>query len=422
MSVLNAEIADGEAPQEVNPQTIEVSIVMPCLNESETLKACIEEAMAAIETAGRTGEVVIADNGSSDGSQGIAESAGARVVQVAEKGYGSALMGGITAAKGRYVMMGDADGSYDFGELPRFLEKIRDGAELVMGCRLPKGGGTIMPGAMPWKHRWIGNPVLSGLGQLFFKSPVDDFHCGLRVFRKDAIQDLDLRCTGMEFASEMAVKASFARLKLDQVPITLRPDGRSRAPHLRSWRDGWRHLRFMLLHAPKWLFLLPGLVLTLASVIGFAALVWGPVKIGGLNFSINTLLVCAVGMLVGFQTLFFAVYTKVVAVQQGVLRPDARVNKLLGMPLVELGLLAGLGLVLVGIGGLVGAVLYWRDVGFGDLPIEQSLRIVIPAVIAIALGVQSMFSGFAIGVLRLKVKQLPRSDVRCEKTGDESLH
>ena len=216
--------------------------------------------------------------------------------------------------------------------------------------------------------------------------------------------DLDLHCTGMEFASEMVVKSTFAHLKIDQVPITLRPDGRSRAPHLRSWRDGWRHLRFMLLHTPKWLFLLPGLVLTLASLVGFATLVWGPVKIGGVNFSINTLLVCAIGMLVGFQTLFFAVYTKVVAVQLGVLRPDARVKRLLNMPLVEWGLLVGLGLVLVGIAGLVGAVLYWRGAGFGDLPTEQSLRIVIPAVTSIALGVQSMFSGFALGVLRLKVK------------------
>lgn len=383
---------------------LEVSIVMPCLNEAETLRACVAEATEAVESAGVSGEVLIADNGSTDGSQAIAEDAGARVVNVADRGYGSALMGGISAAKGRYILMGDADGSYDFGELPRFLEKLRGGADLVMGCRLPRGGGTVMPGAMPWKHRWIGNPVLTGLGRIFFKSPVDDFHCGLRAFRKDAILGLDLHCTGMEFASEMVVKSTFAQLKTDQVPITLRPDGRSRAPHLRSWRDGWRHLRFMLLHTPKWLFLLPGLFLTLVSLVGFFALMWGPVRIGNVNFSINTLLVCAIGILVGFQTLFLAVYTKAAAVQMGVLRPDARVKRLLNMPLVEVGLLVGLGLVLTGVAGLVGAVLYWRGAGFGDLPTEQSLRIVIPAVTSIALGVQSMFSGFALGVLRLKVK------------------
>lgn len=398
------ETDDTRLSSGTNSQTVEVSIVMPCLNENETLRACVQEAKKAIEDSGISGEILVADNGSTDGSQAIAESAGARVVNITERGYGSALLGGILAARGQYILMADADGSYNFGELPRFLEKLRGGAELVMGCRLPKGGGTVMSGAMPWKHRWIGNPVLSGLGRLFFKSPVDDFHCGLRAFRKDAIVGLDLHCTGMEFASEMVVKSTFAHLKIDQVPITLRPDGRSRAPHLRSWRDGWRHLRFMLLHTPKWLFLLPGLVLTLTSLVGFVTLVWGPVTIGGVNFSINTLLVSAVGMLVGFQTLFFAVYTKVVAVQLGVLRPDARVKRLLNMPFVEWGLLAGLGLMLAGIAGLVGAVLYWRDVGFGDLPTEQSLRIVIPAVTSIALGVQSMFSGFALGVLRLKVK------------------
>ncbi|HED12235.1 MAG TPA: glycosyltransferase family 2 protein [Gammaproteobacteria bacterium] len=400
----HAKTTDGQLSSGTNSQTLEVSVVMPCLNESETLQACIQEARKAIEDAGISGEVVIADNGSTDGSQAIAESAGARVVNIPQRGYGSALLGGIMAAKGQYILMGDADGSYNFGELPRFVEKLRGGAELVMGCRLPKGGGTIMPGAMPWKHRWIGNPVLSGLGRIFFRSPVDDFHCGLRAFRKDAIVGLDLHCTGMEFASEMVVKSTFAQLEIDQVPITLRPDGRSKAPHLQSWRDGWRHLRFMLLHSPKWLFLFPGALLTLVSLLGFVTLVWGPVKIGGLNFSINTLLVSAIGMLVGFQTLFFAVYTKVVAVQQGVLNPDARVKKLLSMPLVEWGLLAGLGLVLAGVAGLIGAVLYWQAAGFGNLPTEQSLRIVIPAVTSIAMGVQWMFSGFALAVLGLKVK------------------
>ncbi|MFZ3046718.1 MAG: glycosyltransferase family 2 protein, partial [Desulfatirhabdiaceae bacterium] len=233
---------------------------MPCLNEAETIEACVKEALAAIRTAGVFGEVLIADNGSTDESCAIAQHAGARVITIHRKGYGSALQGGIEAAHGRYILMGDADGSYDFSELSKFLEKLNAGHDLVMGCRFPRYGGTIQPGAMPWKHRWIGNPILSAIGKLFFSSPIHDFHCGLRAFRKEAILKLGLKTTGMEFASEMVVKASLSNLKIEQVPITLRPDGRSRPPHLRSWRDGWRHLRFMLLYSPLWLFILPGLL------------------------------------------------------------------------------------------------------------------------------------------------------------------
>jgi len=380
---------------------IEVSIVMPCLNEAETLLGCIREAQNAIRASGIAGEVVIADNGSTDGSPRIAEEAGARVVHVEDKGYGSALMGGIKAARGKFVLMGDADGSYVFGELPAFLARLRAGDQLVMGCRLPSGGGRIESGAMPWKHRWIGNPVLSGLGKLFFHAPVSDFHCGLRAFDRRAILDLDLRCTGMEFASEMVVKSVVARLKFAQVPITLRPDGRSRPPHLRSWSDGWRHLRFMLLYSPKWLFFIPGTILFLGGLIGFIALMFGPIRIGNVSFDTNTLLVCATALLIGFQAIFFAVYTKTFAVLTGLLRPDPRITRLLKAQPVEWGVGIGLMLLVFGLGYLVFAVIRWKDVGFGNLSYSDSLRIVIPGVTAMALGAQSIFSGFALAVLGL---------------------
>jgi glycosyltransferase involved in cell wall biosynthesis len=386
----------------VDDENTEVSIVMPCLNEAETLLGCIHEAQNAIRSCGVVGEVVIADNGSTDGSPRIAEETGARVVDVKDKGYGSALMGGIKAARGKYVLMGDADGSYNFGELPAFLDRLRAGRQIVMGCRLPSGGGHIEPGAMPWKHRWIGNPVLSGLGKLFFRAPVADFHCGLRAFDRRAILDLDLRCTGMEFASEMVVKSVVARLKFAQVPITLRPDGRSRPPHLRSWRDGWRHLRFMLLYSPKWLFFIPGMFLTVVGAIGFTLLMYKPVKIGNVTFDTNSLLVSAAMLIVGYQVLFFAVYTKAVAVQARLLRPDPRITRLLHSQLVEWGVIIGLAALVIGIGYLGFAVYSWRATGFGRLAYAESLRIVIPAVTAIALGIQIMFSGFALAVLGLE--------------------
>ena len=307
--------------------SLDISIVMPCLNEEETLAACIAEAREALDQCAVKGEVLIADNGSTDRSKEIAVGAGARVADVADKGYGSALIGGIAAARGKYVFMGDADGSYDFGELHSFLESLRAGKDLVMGCRLSRGGGTIEPGAMPWLHRWVGNPVLSGLGKFFFDIPVDDFHCGLRAFRRDAILGLDLRCTGMEFASEMVVKALIARLNIGQVPITLRPDRRTRPPHLRSWRDGWRHLRFMLLFTPKWLFFVPGMLLFTFGAAGFLALLPGPLNIGSVTFDINTMLVCSASMLVGFQGLFIAIFTKAFAVYAGILPPDPRIPR-----------------------------------------------------------------------------------------------
>jgi len=381
-----------------------ISIVMPCLNEEETLKACIEEAFAAIETSGVTGEVVIADNGSTDGSRMLAELSGARVIPVVEPGYGAALIGGINGARGEFVLMGDADGSYDFSELPNFLVKLREGNDLVMGCRLPRGGGTIENGAMPWKHRWIGNPVLSALGRIFFRAPVVDFHCGLRAFRRRSILDLKLQCTGMEFASEMVVKSMLSGLKMAEIPITLRPDGRSRAPHLRSWRDGWRHLRFMLLFTPKWLFLFPGLILLFFGTIGFALLTVNPLTIGAITFDTNTLLVCSAMILTGTQILFFAVFVKAYATQTRLLAPDKRIQAIFKRNLVEWGIGIGVVFVFGGVFYIGSTFLYWKSSGFGALSYPDSLRVIIPSVTAIALGVQSIFSGFALAVLGLAPK------------------
>ncbi|MCB1706210.1 MAG: glycosyltransferase [Halioglobus sp.] len=393
----------GVPPSDVSEQTgeLEISIVMPCLNEAETLAACIAEALSAISSCGVAGEVLVADNGSTDGSQEIAASAGARVVAIAERGYGSALIGGINSARGRFVMMGDADGSYNFGELGKFLARLRSGSDLVMGCRLSRGGGRIEPGAMPWKHRWIGNPILSRLGKIFFRSPVDDFHCGLRAFRRDAIKRLNLRCTGMEFASEMCVKAAVAGLKIDQVPITLRPDGRSRPPHLNSWRDGWRHLKFLLLFSPKWLFLYPGLFMFTVGLIGFCALAPGPVKIGAVNLDTNTMLLCATSMIIGFQTIFFALFTQAFSIHNGLRNPDPRIQKFLDGNPVEWGVVTGTLLFLAGIALFVFAFLKWQRVDFGPMSYADSLRIVIPGVTAMAIGVQTIFSGFVFGTFAL---------------------
>ena len=380
---------------------MEVTILMPCLNEAETIEECIQEALQALQENNVDGEVLVADNGSSDKSRELATQAGARVVEIKEKGYGNALIGGIRAARGKFVLMGDADGSYDFRELANFLVHLRNGKKLVMGCRLPVGGGVIEEGAMPWLHRWLGNPILSSLGKMFFQSSMDDFHCGLRAFDRQAILELDLRCTGMEFATEMPVKASLANLPMQQIPITLRPDRRSRAPHLRSWRDGWRHLRFMLLFSPKWLFFIPGTVLFSIGLFGFFALMLGPLEIGGINFDTNTLLICAAMLLVGFQALFFSIFTKAFAARFGILPKDKLMTTILNLHTVEIGIVGGILLSLLGLGYLFFALMYWRDVSFGDLPYAESLRIVIPAVTAIALGMQSVFAGFLLAILNL---------------------
>ena len=292
------------------PEPIELTILMPCLNEAETLAACIQKARQGLDRAGVRGEILVADNGSTDGSVAIAEKLGARVVHVREKGYGSALRGGIEAALGQWIVLGDADDSYDFSHMEGFLQKFREGYELVMGCRLPGGGGTIIPGAMPWKNRWIGNPALSFVGRLFFKCPARDFHCGLRGVTKAAYKKMELKTTGMEFASEMVIKATLRSLRIAEVPVTLHPDGRSRPPHLKPWRDGWRHLRFMLLFSPRWLFTWPGLALLVIGLALAVPLSIGPIRIGQVQFDTNTLLVAGMMTIVGFQVLFFGLFTK----------------------------------------------------------------------------------------------------------------
>src|SRR5262245_11856590 len=354
---------------------VEVSFVMPCLNEAETLGRCIEKAKRAIEQHGLRAEIIVADNGSTDGSQRIAEQCGARVVPVGERGYGAALMGGIAAAQGEFVIMGDADDSYDWSAVFPFIERLRAGDDFVFGCRLPAGGGTILPGAMPWQNRWIGNPALTAIGRLFFRAPVSDFHCGLRAFRKRAVDELNLRTTGMEFASEMIVKAALRRSRISEVPITLYPHGRSRPPHLRRWRDGWRHLRFMLLFCPRWLFLMPGSLLCLIGA-GFGAwLVASPIHIGAVEFSLNTQLACSMALLAGFQLVTFAGFTKVFAIAEGLLPEDPRLTRLTEHHrMLEFGLLSGAVLVLSGLALFVMAVNHWRRVSFGELPYSEGLR------------------------------------------------
>ncbi len=378
---------------------VELSVVMPCLNEAATLAVCIGKAQRALRDGGIAGEVVVADNGSQDGSPQIAASLGARVVSVPDRGYGSALLGGIAAARGEYVVMGDADDSYDWSALGPFLDKLRAGADLVMGDRF---AGGIKPGAMPPLHRYLGNPVLTGLGRLFFRSPVHDFHCGMRGFRRAAILNLDLRTTGMEFASEMVVKATLARLPIAEVPVMLAPDGRGRPPHLRSWRDGWRHLRFLLLYSPRWLFLYPGALL---MGLGLAVGLWllsGPRTVLGVTFDVHTLLYAAMALVVGFQGVVFAVFTKIFAVSEGLLPPDPRLARLFRYVTLETGLLAGGLLLLGGLAGSVYALHVWSGRAFGPLDPSRMLRLIIPSVTALMLGGEAVLSSFFLSILGLR--------------------
>ncbi len=378
---------------------LELTVVMPCLNEAETLATCIEKALRSIAENGIAGEVVVADNGSTDGSQGIAERLGARVVTVAAKGYGSALLGGIAAARGRYVIMADADDSYDFTRLEPFVEKLREGYELVMGNRF-KGG--IKAGAMPPLHRYLGNPVLTSLGRLFFRSPSGDFHCGMRGFSKRAIVDLDLRTTGMEFASEMVVKATLHGYRIAEVPTTLSPDGRSRPPHLRSWRDGWRHLRFLLLYSPRWLFLYPGLLLMLVGLAVGAWLLPGPRVVRGVTFDVHTFLYAMAAILIGFQAVTFAVFTKVFAISEGLLPADPKLDRAFRYVTLESGVVVGSALVVFGVSSSVYALYVWDLRGFGPLVPSTMLRTIIPAVVSLALGCQTVLSSFFLSVLGLR--------------------
>src|SRR2546428_1267329 len=377
---------------------VEVSIVMPCLDEVETLATCIARAREAIEMARYAAEISVADNGSSDGSQLIARELGARVVDVQRKGYGRALIGGIDAAQGRFVVMGDADASYDFAAVGPLIDKLREGYDLVVGNRFL---GGIEPGAMPWSHRWFGNPVLTSISRVFFHAPVGDTHCGLRAFTKDAYQRMRLRATGMEFASEMVIKASLKGMRITEVPVVLRPDGRSRPPHLRTWRDGWRHLRFMLLFSPRWLFLYPGLVLLVIGLGLSALLVAGPLRIGGVRLDIHTMLVAGFLALLGYQLVLFAVFTKMFAIRGGFHPPHPALQTLLRYVTLEVGLLAGALMALGGLVALVLAVTSWQSVGFGNLNPATTMREVIPAVVLLSLGTQTIFASFFISILSI---------------------
>jgi glycosyltransferase involved in cell wall biosynthesis len=379
----------------------EVSIVLPCLNEADTLGTCIEKALKAFRESGIEGEVVVADNGSTDGSPEIARRLGARVVSVGERGYGNALMGGIAAARGRYVIMGDADDSYDFLEVPKFVEGLRAGSELVQGCRLPSGGGTVLPGAMPYLHLHLGNPLFSALARGWFEAPIHDVYCGLRGFTKELYLALDQRCTGMEFATEMIIKASLRRARISEVPITLHKDGRrAHAPHLRTFRDGWRTLRFFLMYSPRWLFLAPGLLLILLGLVGYALALPG-VSALGVTFDAHTLLFASLAVILGYQSIQFAVFTKAFAINEGLRPPDPRFTRVLERASLEAGLLLGglgmaIGLVLLG-----GAVNQWRLVAFGHLDYARTMRWVIPGVTLTALGFQTILSSFFTSILGL---------------------
>jgi glycosyltransferase involved in cell wall biosynthesis len=378
---------------------VELSIVMPCLNEAETLAACIRKAQSYLDRSGVSGEIVIGDNGSTDGSQQIATSLGARVIPIPNRGYGAALYGAISAAQGRYCIMGDSDDSYNFEKLDAFVDKLRQGYDLVMGNRFQ---GGILPGAMPWKNRYIGNPILSTIGKILFHAEVGDFHCGLRGFSKSAFQRMDLRTTGMEFASEMVIKAKLMGMKMTEVPTTLSPDGRSRPPHLLPYRDGWRHLRFMLLHSPRWLFLYPGALLILLGLAGCAWLLPGPRVVYGIEFDVHTLLYAFVSVLLGFQFVSFAVFTKVFAISEGLLPEDPRLNRVFRYVTLETGLAAGALLVALGIGGSIFAVSGWAKESFGPLDAGHMLRIVMPSVFSLTLGVQVICGSFFQSILGLR--------------------
>jgi glycosyltransferase involved in cell wall biosynthesis len=382
---------------------IELSVVIPCLNEAETIGVCIDKALATLEEHGISGEVVVGDNGSTDGSQSIAAEHGARVVAVPERGYGAALLGGIAAARGRYVIMGDADDSYDFAEIPRFVGKLREGYDLVQGCRLPSGGGTVSPDAMPFLHRWWGNPMFSALARWWFGAPIHDIHCGMRGFVRDLPERLGQTCTGMEFASEMVIKASLARVRTTEVPITLHTDGRTaHAPHLRTFRDGWRHLRFFLVFSPRWLFLVPGQLLTLFGFAGYAvALPMGGLRIRGVHFDVDTLVVASLSLILGFQAISFALMTKIFAIDAGLLPADQRISWFRRAVTLERSLVAGAVAAVVGLSLIVAAVAQWKAAGFGPLDNERSLRWVIPGTTLTALGVQVMLSSFFVSVLLL---------------------
>lgn len=412
-TINNLSVKTTEVLLKINTKKIltqpEISVVLPCLNEADTLEICIRKILQSFEENAINGEIIIADNGSTDDSVKIAERiSGVRVVHVREKGYGSALMGGFEAARGKYILMGDADDSYDFAEIPKYIAKLEEGFDLVMGCRLPKGGGRVMPNAMPLLHRWWGNPMFSYMARLWFKSPLHDVHCGMRAFRKDFYRAIDQQCTGMEFATEMTIKASLYGFKIGEIPITLHKDGRkSHAPHLKTFRDGWRHLRLYVMYTPRWLFLLPGILFVLLGLIGYAVAL-PQLKLSVSNrivtFDVHTLLFASLFVISGYQIMMFAFFTKIFAISEGLLPKDPKMNRIFDYINLERGLMGSAALLMTGFVLLLLAVSDWWFAGFGALDYSRTMRFVIPGSMLTALGVQSFFSSFFISILGLKRK------------------
>lgn len=395
------ESSSAAAVDRSSDEEVEVSVVMPCLNEHETVGICVQKAIRALEQSGIRGEVIVADNGSTDGSIEIATSRGARVVPVQLRGYGNALRGGIRAARGRYIIMGDADDSYDFGDVPRFVEALRKGHDLVQGCRLPSGGGIVLPGAMPWLHRWFGNPVLSLLARRMFRTRIHDIYCGMRGFTRTMFERLELQCTGMEFATEMIIKASLFHERIEQVPITLSPDGRrTRRPHLRTFRDGWRTLRFFLIFSPRWLFWYSGWALMLLGLFGYAIALPG-LTIGSVTFDVHTLLVASMALQFGFQSAAFAVLTTTYAIKHRLRPSNRRVDRFFQIFTLERGAVAGLVAATIGAGAILAAFLTWYEAGFGPLDYSSTMRMVIPGVTLVTLGVSLVLNSFLCSMLGL---------------------
>jgi len=386
--------ADGAA------DTVELSIVMPCLNEAATIETCIDKAQAALASEGIVGEIIVADNGSTDGSRDIARQAGARVVEVEHRGYGSALRAGIAASHGTYVIMGDSDDSYDFGEIGRFVEKLRAGHQLVMGTRLK---GNILPGAMPWLHRWVGNPVLTWLANLFFGTRLSDYHCGLRGFDRQAINSLGLNTSGMEFASEMVAKAALNQLSMAEVPITYHPDGRARPPHLRTWHDGWRHLQFLLLLSPNWVFLYPALLFIGLGILGMAVLLPGPQTIGPVGLDVHTLLAAGIAIIIGSQILTLWLTAHLFARNIKLLPESQFFENVSNRFTLGNGILVGTIFALIGLALILWALEMWANVQFDALDYQQALRRLIPGLVMLAVGVQVFFASFIVSLLNFKV-------------------
>jgi len=401
--MLNTGVKSERLDQDLKDQArLEVSVVMPCLNEADTVGVCVEKAWQALREHNITGEVIVADNGSTDGSQAIAVEGGARVVNVTSRGYGEALMGGISAAHGQFVIMGDADDSYDFREISKFVDKLREGYELVQGCRLPRGGGRVLPGAMPLLHRWWSNPMFSLMARIWFGAPIHDVYCGLRGFTRELYERLDQRCTGMEFATEMIIKSSLYGVRMAEVPISLHPDGRkSHPPHLKTFRDGWRTLRFFLMYSPRWLFYKPGIALILSGLLGYAIALPG-LTISGVTFDAHTLLFASLALICGEQAIIFALFTKIFAISEGLMPESAKLKRFFQLVNLERGVITGCLSLVFGLILLWFAVDQWRVSHFGRLEYSHTMRWVIPGATLITLGFQTVWASFVMSILMMR--------------------